>query len=77
MATSFKTYGAEDAVETQEQEEHPEGSSQDLPREEHDDCKLSYHGESHKFTERSASRDEQVPSAGWREVYFSMGVSQR
>jgi hypothetical protein len=74
---SFKTDATNSSAEPTENQNAGGESVAGCPAQENDDSNQCYNGESHKFTERQRVDDDQVPSAGWREVYFSMGVDVR
>jgi hypothetical protein len=73
-----KSEGSEDEAEPTDGKERDGDSCQGRPGpEETDDCTQTYNGGSHKGTVPQSHRFESSPSAGWREVYYRMGVDVR
>jgi len=73
-ATGFITAEDKDRGTANEQKSTPGDALAGSPGD-NDDSTLQYNAERHSCNDRTVSGDEQIPSSGWREVYWSMGVS--
>jgi hypothetical protein len=71
--SGFKSDAQEETANATESENPPGEAVAGAPGHKDDDCNATYHTERHNFSDR-AELHEESPSAGWRAVYYAMGV---